>query len=647
MVIFLISGVGISLALQGWRSRIPTFDLLPFIDRAQELVADGSIPDRGGLTSFSSYLPPGIAWLLAPGLLAFNDPRLYEYIATTILYIGTLLGIFLLARECFGLRCAFIAVGLYAFSELGLHFASSLWPRGHPFFYVWLVYWTLKWAKSGAGKFLLLAIVTWASGMYVFMEIAPSLLVVPVMWLLYRPRLAFWAVLVGSGLALIIWYPYLQFEFGRGLADLKSQILRKRILPANYKDSWCDRDLVLRNLDDMSSRPTKDAPTFEVGENRAGTALNLFTAPWLAANAIVEKLLSSNFRRVARIPGAAAAILLLELISITILTINSSSYAFRRRTIHGLGKRLSICRAPFGISLLLAGILGNEWVVVRWLSPDGIVEPDTLSRLRLFQLALILSGIALLQWKRIAGRLAIAKINSPSTGNREDVTALVLSLIIPWILLLALVESDHEKRFWWIWPLQVICIAALLTYVPARLKVAWISWIGELALVCLVWTHPLMRSRLDSWLKIGWAGVDADQVRAVDYVAARLRSEGKNRSAIGYQAFIGGFEAIDNILDPRYQVGAEFDLLFQSRHRIVSTDDCAEGISPTDEYRIVQTTPNDPEPDEYPLAFSTKPVFKHYIEVPHDETWKAVRQFGIYRVLRREHTSEPILKKTL
>jgi hypothetical protein len=636
VIILLVSVVGISLALQGWRSRIPTFDLLPFIDRAQELVANGSIPDRGGLTSFGSYIPPGIAWLLAAGLLLFDEPRLYEYAATTILYVGTLLGIFLLARNYFGRRCAFLAVGLYAFSELGLHFASSLWPRGHPFFYVWFVYWTLKWAQNGGGRFLLLAIVTWALGMYVFMEIAPALLIVPAMWLLYRPRLKLWAVLVGSGLALVIWYPYLQFEFGRAFADLKSQLLQKRILPANYKDSWCDRDLVLRNVDDTSSRSTKDTQTFDLGESSASTALNLFTFPWSAGNAVADKLLSSNFRRVARIPGAVATILLLELISIAVLAINSSSYAFRRGAIYGLGKRLSVCRVPFGVSLLIAGIVGNEWVIVRWLSSDGIVEATTLTRLRVFQLALMLSGIALLQWRRVAEWLLIAKINPQETENRDNATALVLSLVIPWVLLLVLAESDHEKRFWWLWPLQVIFLAALVSYVPARLKIAWISWLGELALVFLVWTHPFLQSRLDSWRKTGWGGVDADQIQAVDYVAAQLRSEGKNRSAIGYQAFIGGFEAMYNIFDPGYQVGAEFDLLFQSRHRILNTDDCAEGVSPADEYRILQTKPNDPEPDEHPLAFSTEPAFKYYIDVPPDASWKAVTQFGTYRVLRRE-----------
>src|SRR4030095_1433486 len=98
LALVLLAIVGIALALQGWRSRIPFIDLLVAIDSADELAAGQRIPDRGALSSYTSYNPPGPAWLIAPGLLLFDDPRLLQYVGSITLYLGTLFGIFLLAR---------------------------------------------------------------------------------------------------------------------------------------------------------------------------------------------------------------------------------------------------------------------------------------------------------------------------------------------------------------------------------------------------------------------------------------------------------------------------------------------------------------------------------------------------------------------
>jgi hypothetical protein len=43
------------------------------------------------------------------------------------------------------------------------------------------------------------------------------------------------------------------------------------------------------------------------------------------------------------------------------------------------------------------------------------------------------------------------------------------------------------------------------------------------------------------------------------------------------------------VIDPRHKVGAELDLIFKHQHDISNTTRCAEGVSPDDEYRIVQT----------------------------------------------------------
>src|SRR3954469_15120862 len=118
--ILICAAFGLSLSIQSWRSRITTFDLITAVESAQEFVTAGRIPDRGILTSFGSYTPPGTVWLMVPGVLTFKDPRLFEYVGAGVLYVGTLLGIFLLARNYFGTACAFLSLILYGFSELGL-----------------------------------------------------------------------------------------------------------------------------------------------------------------------------------------------------------------------------------------------------------------------------------------------------------------------------------------------------------------------------------------------------------------------------------------------------------------------------------------------------------------------------------------------
>ena len=126
LLIIAVSAIGVVLAVQGWRSWTIDNDLVEYIDAAHALVANGSIPDHGVVTSLGSYAPPGIAWLDVAGALWVADPRLLDVPGNVLLYAGTLLGIFLLASAVFGTRCAVLAVILYGVSERGLAFAGSL-----------------------------------------------------------------------------------------------------------------------------------------------------------------------------------------------------------------------------------------------------------------------------------------------------------------------------------------------------------------------------------------------------------------------------------------------------------------------------------------------------------------------------------------
>jgi hypothetical protein len=233
----LVSTIGITLGLQGWNSRGINFDHVNYIDGADNLLSTGTLPDRGDVSSYGSFATPGTAWLMVPGMLVFSDPRLFEVVGSVSLYLGTLFGLFILARMCFGVYCASLSVLLYGLSRSGLFYAESLWSIGHPFFYVWMVYFCIQWVRREDANYLAAAVVTWSMGMYVDMVIAPALFILPTMWLFYGPSLRVRPLLIAAAIVLAIWYPYLKFQVSRDFVDLRSMVFRQRIWPANYKDT--------------------------------------------------------------------------------------------------------------------------------------------------------------------------------------------------------------------------------------------------------------------------------------------------------------------------------------------------------------------------------------------------------------------------
>jgi hypothetical protein len=207
---------------------------------------------------------------------------------------------------------------------------------------------------------------------------------------------------------------------------------------------------------------------------------------------------------------------------------------------------------------------------------------------------------------------------------------LVLSLLIPWGILLYLAEPDPwplggERRFWWLWPLQVIMLAAFVTHVLPRVHPPHlVTWGITLGVVGIILANPVLLSRAAAWWHRGWTGPDAAAIQAIDAIADHLRGQGKRQAAIGYQILYEDrpafefFMATFNIIDPRYKVGANLDLLFAWRHELVNTNQCAEGISSADEYRMVQRSPMWTRLQG--LAFTR------------DRQWRWLQQSGLYYV---------------
>ena len=114
--------------------------------------------------------------------------------------------------------------------------------------------------------------------------------------------------------------------------------------------------------------------------------------------------------------------------------------------------------------MILCAVLGNEFIIARYLSP-GVLDVGTISIIRKLQTLLALIGIVILTRKRIAA------IVNQLAQHKENVAPLVLSLIIPWPILFFMVEPNRGDRLWWLWPLQVV-VCGLLHKYPVAIESA-------------------------------------------------------------------------------------------------------------------------------------------------------------------------------
>ena len=553
------------------------------IDTAQRLLDHTEIPEKGILTSFGSFAPPGVTWLLLPGLAVFNDPRLFEYVGSLALYVGTLFGIFFLTRRYFGSTTALLAVAVYAFSELGLTAGSMLFlTYATRCFFVWMIYCVGRWVDHNDPKFLAGAILIWATGMYVFMEMAPAILVIPVVWLVYRPPVGVLHVALAAVLAIGLWSPYLRFEAQRNFIDVRSQVRRESIVPPNFSSAWCNQALLPQQW--RSDIARREAVTTE--RLRAPTLER--SRQWVSerANGVVENLLT-NFRG-SVVPGAAIVMFALSLIGLAICFLADTHDASATRLRPIWSRRIALLA---GGCVILSCVV-NEFVLARFVSADGRLASSSIKMIRLTELSLF--GLALLSFiYRGVIATAAAAVQQRPAGPGPHKRVLGFGLGIPWVVLFLL--ADYDRRFWWIWPLHAVLLAIAVGYLPMRLGLfRGARLVASVAVLLMVAANPLLTTRVSDWMRRGWSGKDSDQVEVTDLAATVVRAAKHSAESIGYEIDVRRYVAIDHIIDPRYKVGADFDMLLKYRHRVSNVDQCAEGVHENDTYRIVQVAIDDP-----------------------------------------------------
>jgi hypothetical protein len=610
LLICLVAAASVILTMQGWKSRIVAFDNLTYVYDAETFLKTGALPQHGDTDSYGSYSPPGTAWLMLPGMLLFKDPRLFEYLSAALLHLAALIGVFLLARRFFGSGCAYLSVVLYGLSGIALFYAGSLWPIGRPDFYVWTVLFACMWVLKNDVRYLSASLIVWALGMYVDMSIIPIFFIYPVLWLYYRPPLAFKSVFIAVLVGLLAWLPYLHFEVSRQFIDIRSQLLQQHVPPTDYKETWCDPSLTLRTWHDAADVQSTGLTPIPPKANQ-----NPRLSPLAARLRNVGQSLLSNFDQI--VPGRTVSIAFLSVMFISLVLLTASTSVKHQSWVTWVN-----------LGILLGGAALGALGLVYQLQTGRVPMGGRFLFISKVSKIMLWSGMALLTgpWILWAVNRMLRRLHWPiqSAEDAAPTRILTVTLLVPWFILLLFAEPGKPERFMWLWPLQCIFLAAFATSLLPRFGISryWI-YASQVVLLLIVVGNSFLLQRINSWVRTGWAGQDADKVRVVDAIARDMRAEGKEQAEIGYQMFIYPFMAEYNIGNAVYKVGAELDFLLQFKDGLLNKNRCAEGLSPNDEYRIVETIP---EPSE------GSP--KEYFPVTMDENLLFVGQFGSFQIYK-------------
>ncbi|HEY1601240.1 MAG TPA: glycosyltransferase family 39 protein [Pirellulales bacterium] len=592
---------------QGWRGAFTGLDYDQVIntDEARQLLDDGRLPQVGALASVGSYNPPGTAWLIVPGMLTKN-PQFYERIGAVGLGALTLLGLWLLTRTCADDRTAALVVILYAFSALGLFFATSLWPRAKPGAYVWMAYFILLWATRRQSRYLAASLIVYSLGLLVFLEMAPALLAILLVWLVYRPPVRVGAVAIAALVSGVIWAPHLAFEARRNFSDLTGQVLLVNLFPdtnshlAAYGEALGTWNASQHALGDFAPK-VSEVPPGSWGQK----AKKLFFRGFHFVQNLVALLLYENPLGLIAIP-----IFLLPLV------------AWGSRICH-LPQRMQSRReiSWLGMVVLVMAVIANQKTAEMLMGRS--LDGGEAAKIWLVEGVIALVGIALVCRKLTARSLNCVERFFAPVSTPQDAQALqivFLCFVGPW-LGLSLV-AGLVKYCWWLWGLQVVMLGVGASYIPRRC--GWPHWsvvlVETLAVVSIVCNAATFH-RAGAWRMDGLAGAVPPIVQAADALAEQFQAADHSPDVpIGYQLFFNGYELLGHGLDTRYKIGAPLDQYFAERYGIINQRDNAEGFSGDDLYRIVETVPRPSKLNRF--RFNDAAEFERLKQFDHYQLWK-------------------------
>jgi len=556
LMIFTAGTVMLALHFQGWKSReLANLDMLPYYAGANEFLSTGKIVEKGELSSYNSYNPPGTWYLMVPGMLSTSDPRLQEAAGTALIIYGTLIFLYLAVREAAGRVAAVPATVVFALSRLGF---IGLWPVGHPFFIVASLYFLLLWIKRRAAWALGACVAVLAYGLYVDLAIIPFLFVLPVVWLIYRPPLGWKSLLLSVLIGLLIWFPYLKYEYHRGFVDLASLLL-------------------LRPVDAVWQK-NQATPVYcyaaQPGENDEPNDLYL---PYVGGPEIQQRVIypESGWKNQAAYESCRIFLNVDRNFDTDLFLLGANRYfdsilwwifmtawmtlgwvvvrAWRpaQRVIQAIaGRRKWIPLVLAAAGALAFYLLASPSILANFAADKSV--PHNIS-LAIVQFREYMPWI----WLAICVGLFLA-VNVPD--RNPDNAVLFIAFSLPWILLVILGEPGKPERFWYMWPLQVFVIILFLRWLAGKLPHAnWIFIFLTVAIGMALLPFPFYSAQIsDAWIH-GYAGQDNDQWKVVEYLAGEAKAEGVDSLRVDY--WLDDSSSPVNPLHPGDRLSDWFDYL--------------------------------------------------------------------------------------
>ncbi len=563
------------LVYSGWRDSGPFDgpDTQTHQANAIEFIRHGVIPYRGQGLSYSGFGPPGTSFLMLPGVLLLSDPRLAEIPGAILLHFGTLFFLFLMVRGWFGRGAAWAAVALAGFLPFT---GPTLWPNGHPFFIVGMLYCLMRWVRDRSPHWFSAALLLAGLGMYVYFTIAPALIAMAAVALIYRRPLSARSLLGTLLILFIVWFPYLRFEADRGFIDIGSMILRR----------------------DLESGQTASSPPVYCYASLPGESdfMGMTYMPWTG--------LSDPNRVIYPGTGRLAAWELRLCTVMNKLDRNFDSGYF-------------LFDEPAWPTAILYGIFLTGWMTLFWRSSGGWRRTmELLERLRAiptwkFLLACGIGSAALFlliqpamvgtllvrdpDWD-LPGRLLLSQLRaygiiawvSAALGlwlaSRWDLPArdagvLAIMIGVCGALLAGLSEIERSWRFWWFWPLQCVAVAAVIEGLTKAWKSRrWIPAAWAILAVVLFFPYRSAATSMNNILRDGYGGRESGQVQAMEWLASKAREDSQRVLSIGVIRYHGES-------DPTLAWSwLEFGLKYVSpvSNAVVS------GPLPGDDYRVVE-----------------------------------------------------------
>ena len=168
--------------------------------------------------------------------------------------------------------------------------------------------------------------------------------------------------------------------------------------------------------------------------------------------------------------------------------------------------------------------------------------------------------------------------------QRRSPAAWVLAIPTLFLILASLSEFEPTRRYWWLFPIQMMFIAAWLYSSKAGRR-----WLVALFISVLILPYGLtttFEAQLSFIAAHGYGGSDPQIVQNVELLGETLQAQAVHQASIGYVIPALEFEADYHAVDPEYKVGMEYDTILKLRYGVENTSTCPEGISSGDQFTL-------------------------------------------------------------